>query len=183
MKRFVAAHLGLIIVVAASTAYGQTRPYNKNLEPLRPLIGKWTGEYTLGKDMGEMGGAGDTISVMAIYKLTPNRHAVALSAAAKVGDEWVHFTDGLIVYDAAQKKITGVDSYADGGVFRYVIEPEGDKLICRGHGSTGDGVLTEQTVICSDMKQDGFTGQFVHQKEGDKQIPDGKPYTLKRVKE
>jgi hypothetical protein len=183
MKRFVAANLGLMIVLVGSTAYGQTRPYNQNLEPLRPLIGKWTGEFTLSKDMGDLGSAGDTIPVMAIYRLTPNRQAVALSAAAKVGDEWMHVTDGLIIYDPGQKKITGMDTYADGGVFHYVIEPKGDKLICRGHGSTSDGVLTEQTVICSDMQHDSFTGQVVDQKEGDKQIPDGKPYTLKRVTE
>jgi hypothetical protein len=33
------------------------------------------------------------------------------------------------------------------------------------------------------MTKDSFTGQFVHQKEGDLQIPNGKPYTLKRVME
>ena len=183
MKRVMAAHLGLMIVFVASAAYGQTSPYNENLEPLRPLIGKWTGEFTLSKDMGDLGQEGDTIQVMVSYRWTKNKNAITLYVESKLDGEWVNVTNGLIVWDALQKKITSVDAYSDGGLFRCEIEAQGDKIVCPGHGTTGEGVPTELTVVYSDMTKDSITGQFVHQKEGGKQIPAGKPYTLKRVKE
>ena len=183
MKRFATANLGLIVILLIPSAYGQAPPHNEHLKPMAPLIGTWAGEFTMSTDMAEVGKAGDTLSVMVSYQWTKNRQAIALSAAVKMEGEWVHVTDGLMIYDPGQKKILGMDTYADGGVFRYVVDPQEGKIFCRGHGSTGDGVPTELTVVCSDMMQDSFTGQFVHQKRGDKQIPNGKPYTLHRVKE
>ncbi len=76
-----------------------------------------------------------------------------------------------------------MDCYADGGVFRHEAEIQGDKLIFRGHGSTGEGVPTELTVVYTNIEEDSFTGQFINQKVGDKKLPDGKPYTFTRVKQ
>ncbi len=98
MKRFAAAHLGCVIVLVASSVCGQAPSYNENLKPLMPLIGKWTGDFTMQQDMGDLAKAGDTISAMAIYKWTKNRQAITLSAAAKIGGEWVYVTDSLIVF-------------------------------------------------------------------------------------
>ena len=40
MKRFVAAHLGLIVVLVGSTAFAQAQP-NEHLKGLGPFIGTW----------------------------------------------------------------------------------------------------------------------------------------------
>jgi hypothetical protein len=181
MKRFVAAHLGLMVVLVGSTAFAQAPPINENLKCLKPLIGKWTGDFTLQENMEDLGKEGDTIEVMVHYRWTKNRNAITLYVETKLDGEWVNVTNGLIVWDALQKKITAVDAYSSGGLFRCEIEAQGDKIVCRGRGTTGDGVPTELTVVYRGLTKESITGQFLNQKEGDKKIPDGKPYTLTRV--
>jgi hypothetical protein len=161
----------------------QPQSHNENLKPLMPLIGKWMGDFTLDQDMGELAKAGDTVPVMGIYDWSKNGQAITLSAAMKVGGKWVQVTDGLIVFDALQNKITGVDCYANGGVYRYEVEVAEGKITLRGHGSSGDGEPTQTTVVCSDFQGDSFTGQFIDQKIGEKRLPDGTAYTLTRVED
>jgi hypothetical protein len=182
MKRFVAAHLGLMIVLVGSTAFAQAPPINENLKCLKPLIGKWVTEITLEEDSPGVGKKGEKISYVGIYKWTPNRNAMTLTVTANVGDQVVNVTNGLLVWDAANKKILGLDAYVQGGIFQYEVHVHDDETLLVGHGANGEGAKTEMTVKYTDLSKDSFTGQFIKRKEGGKELPDLKPYTLTRMK-
>ena len=182
MKRFIAAHLGLLFVLVASTGYGQAPPVNENLKCLKPLIGKWVTEIKLEEDSPGVGKKGETISYVGIYKWTPNRNAITLIVTANVGDKIVNVTNGLLAWDALNKKIVGLDAYVDGGIFQYEVQVHDDEILLVGHGANVEGVNTEMTVKYTDVTKDSITGQFIKRKEGDQELPDLKPYTLTRVK-
>jgi hypothetical protein len=182
MKRFVATHLGLMIVLVASTSFGQAPPVNENLKCLRPLIGKWVTEITLEEDSPGVGKQGENISYVGIYKWTPNRNAITLTVNANVGEKVVNVTNGLLVWDALNKNIVGLDAYVQGGIFQYEVQVHDDEILLVGHGANVEGVKTEMTVKYTDLSKDSINGQFIKRKEADKELPDLKPYTLTRVK-
>jgi hypothetical protein len=183
MKRFVAAPLTLMILLTASSVCGETPPYNKHLEPLLPVMGNWLTEITLEQDMPGVGSTGETIAFLGMYKWTANRNAITLTVETNVGGKAVNVTNGLIVWDAQNKRITGLDAYVDGGILQYEIQVHEGKIVLRGHGATGDGLKTETTVEYRDITKDAITGQFINLKKGDEKLPDGKPYLLTRVRE
>lgn len=182
MQRVIAAHLGLMIVLVTSTTFAKAPPVNENLKCLKPLIGKWVTEIKLEEDSPGVGKKGETISYVGIYTWTPNRNAVTLIVTANVDDKVVNVTNGLLVWDAVNKKVVGLDAYVDGGIFQYEVQVHDDEILLVGHGANVDGVKTEMTVKYTDLSKDSITGQFTKRKEGDKELPDLKPYTLTRVK-
>lgn len=183
MKCHIPGLLGLVVIALASTALAQTSTYNKNLEPLLPIIGKWTTEITLWQDTAGVGKKGEKVSSVGIYKWTENGNAIVLTVEQTVDGKSVNVTNGLIVWDALQKKIIGLDAYIGGGIYQYEVQVQKDKIVLRGHGSTAEGARTETTVEYTNLSTDSFTGQFIGQREGDKQLPDSPRYTLTRAKE
>ena len=172
-----------MVVSLAATAFAQTPTYNKNLEPLLPIIGKWTTEITLWQDMAGVGKKGDKVSSVGIYRWTDNGNAIVLTVEQTVHGKSINVTNGLIAWDALQKKIIGLDAYIGGGIYQYELQVQEDKIVLCGHGATAEGVRTETTVEYTNLSKDSLTGQFINQREGDKQLPDSPPYTLTRVKE
>jgi len=183
MKRVIAVQMVLMITAVASTVFAQSAPpINENLKGLKPLIGKWATEITLEEDFPGVAQKGDKVSFVAIYKWTRNRNAITLTVNANVEDKVINVTNGLLAWDALNKKIVGLDAYIQGGMYLYEAQVHEDEILLVGHGATGDGAKMEQTVRYSDLSRNGITGQFINRKEGDKQLPDGEPFTLNRVK-
>jgi hypothetical protein len=182
MKVVTAVQTAMIVAVALSAFAQQAPPINENLKCLKPLIGKWVTEITLEEDSPDLGKEGDKVSFVGIYKWTANRNAITLTVHADVDDRVVNVTNGLLVWDALQKKIVGLDAYVQGGMYLYEVQVLEDAILLNGHGATADGAKMEQTVRYSNISRDRITGQFINRVEGGKQLPDGEPYTLNRVK-
>jgi hypothetical protein len=182
MHRVIAILAGVTITILGSTSFAETPPINDNLKGLKPLIGKWATEITLEEDSPILGKQGDKVSFVGIYKWTPNRNAVTLTVTANVGDEVINVTNGLLVWDALNKKIVGLDAYVQGGMYLYEVQMRAGEILLVGHGATRDGATMKQTVRYSDISRERITGQFVQREEGGQSLPDGEPYTLTRVK-
>lgn len=182
MKRCTFTILALATTLLGATGFGQAPVANNHLEPLRPLLGRWTGEVTLQQDMAGVARGGDKVAVTVHYRWTENKNAIVLSVSTQIQDKIINVTHGLIVWDAEQKKIVGMDAYVDGGIYRYEMQPREDGIVLHGRGVTADGAPTSSTIEYRELKRDGFVCQFINQREGDKDIPDGAPILLARVK-
>ena len=167
MKSGVAAQLGLMIALMATTAYGEAPPYNKNLEPLKPLIGKWTAELTLPVDIERVGKAGDTRRLMIVYKWTGNRQSIASELNWEVQGKMVNAATSLIVWDPAAKKIIGFTSHADGSFTHGEHRARDGNIVIEAEGAKADGLQMRTTFEFSDVNASGFAIHITKRSVGD----------------
>jgi hypothetical protein len=172
--------LSAAIVLASSVVLGQADAPVSNYEHLKAiewLIGEieWTAEAE--EAVPGVCEKGDKLQGSAEHEWILNKNAIEVELSIKTADGGVEILahQGIIGWDAGEKRIVsgGFNSLGGHGVSTWI--QEGDKWLLKGKGVTGDGKKTTSTLIVSKIGDKSFTIQTVDRTEGDEKLPDGDP--------
>lgn len=167
------------LVIMSSMTVGQAEQIDPT-KALQPLLGTWSAEIVADDPIPGFVEKGDKFLVKLTYTPAKNGKAVVVCADITANGKTVDFTDGFITWDPREKSLVGMDSYATGGMARYLMTVDGNKIMWKFTGVTADGTPTSESLTATPSGKDTFKLESTARSEGEKKLSD-QVVTLRRV--